>query len=639
MDPQLFDRLTRAFSRAGSRRWLVRRLTSLPLTGLLAVVAEETAASARGRKAHRHHAHDRHRHPKAERRKEQRDTHGEACIPTGQRCPAKKPRGKQGKKLSCSHCCQGASTTDASGKRVCACRPTGTACTTDSATACCSGLCDAGSCQAATPCNPPCSACQRCDATTTSCVADDTRAGQACGACHTCDATGQCQPVADGTACSDGNACTQTDTCQAGVCVGSNPVVCAALDQCHDVGVCEPGTGACTNPPKTNGTTCNDGDPCTLNDVCTNGVCGGTPVSCPGTQTCQGGACGVSCGSNFCPAANTVCDGTTCRSCTVCATCTHTTVQAAINAAAPGATIFICAGTYAENLSIPISLALVGAGDGDDPASDTILQGIAGGGPVVDIPANGQNVALHDLRIRGGNASARGGGVNHFGATLTMNDCTLTGNLALDGGGGLFNAAISTASLTGCTISRNTTPGSGGGIFNSGALTLTNCLIDFNAFIGGDGGGICNNNTGFTLTLNNTVVSRNSALNGGGIANDAGHVELIGSQVEDNNSARVNGGGVYNAPDAILTLGASSVTGNTAQFDGGGIYNESLGTVDLQGGSSVEANHADGQGGGILNQGDVNGCGTGGTVRANTAGVAGTDNCFDAGGGIGCSTC
>ena len=36
----------------------------------------------------------------------------------------------------------------------------------------------------------------------------------------------------------------------AGACVGSNPVSCTALDQCHDVGTCEAGTGTCTNPAK-----------------------------------------------------------------------------------------------------------------------------------------------------------------------------------------------------------------------------------------------------------------------------------------------------------------------------------------------------------------------------------------------------
>src|SRR5947208_16772362 len=81
--------------------------------------------------------------------------------------------------------------------------------------------------------------------------------------CHdaTCDpAPRQCSSSAkpDGASCNDGNGCTQTDTCQSGVCTGSNPVVCTALDQCRVAGTCDPTTGVCSNPNKTNGTACND---------------------------------------------------------------------------------------------------------------------------------------------------------------------------------------------------------------------------------------------------------------------------------------------------------------------------------------------------------------------------------------------
>ena len=66
-------------------------------------------------------------------------------------------------------------------------------------------------------------------------------------------ATGTCSnpPKPDGTACNDGNACTQTESCQGGICVGVNPVVCTASDQCHTVGTCDPATGQCSNPAKT----------------------------------------------------------------------------------------------------------------------------------------------------------------------------------------------------------------------------------------------------------------------------------------------------------------------------------------------------------------------------------------------------
>jgi hypothetical protein len=72
--------------------------------------------------------------------------------------------------------------------------------------------------------------------------------------------------------CNDGNACTQTDVCQGGACVGTNPVVCTASDQCH-LAVCNTGTGLCTNPNAPDGTVCSDGNECTVGDVCRGGAC------------------------------------------------------------------------------------------------------------------------------------------------------------------------------------------------------------------------------------------------------------------------------------------------------------------------------------------------------------------------------
>ncbi len=98
------------------------------------------------------------------------------------------------------------------------------------------------------------------------------------GTCNT--GTGLCsnQNKPDSSACNDSNACTQIDTCQGGTCTGANPVVCAALDQCHIVGTCNTGTGTCSNPAKPNGTACNDGDGCPA-DSCQSGAC--QPVGCP----------------------------------------------------------------------------------------------------------------------------------------------------------------------------------------------------------------------------------------------------------------------------------------------------------------------------------------------------------------------
>jgi uncharacterized repeat protein (TIGR01451 family) len=167
-------------------------------------------------------------------------------------------------------------------------------------------------------------------------------ASDQCHVAGTCNpSTGQCSnPNApNGTTCNDGNACTQTDTCQAGVCKGSNPVVCTASDQCHVAGVCNPSTGTCSNPNAANGTACNDGNACTSNDVCTNGTCGGTAYSCAAPDQChQAGTCN---GDGTCSYANrangTACnDGNACTSNDVCTggvcggtpyTCTPTVCQ------------------------------------------------------------------------------------------------------------------------------------------------------------------------------------------------------------------------------------------------------------------------------------------------------------------------
>src|SRR5206468_41328 len=96
-----------------------------------------------------------------------------------------------------------------------------------------------------------------------------------------CDATAGCVHVDNIASCDDGNACTQGDTCHDGTCTAGAPIVCAAADQCHAVGTCNPATGVCANPPKANGTICSDGNACTQTDTCQNGTCtGGNAVVC-----------------------------------------------------------------------------------------------------------------------------------------------------------------------------------------------------------------------------------------------------------------------------------------------------------------------------------------------------------------------
>ncbi len=190
------------------------------------------------------------------------------------------------------------------------------------------GTCDSGSGECSNPPAPVGTLCTDGDACTQTdqcngqgtCVGTNPVVCSALDQCHdagTCDpASGQCSSPAKtaGASCDDGSACTQTDACDgAGTCVGSDPVVCAALDQCHDAGTCNPASGQCSNPAKTAGASCDDGNACTRTDACDGaGSCAGTDaVTCTPVDQCHdAGTCDPATGVCSAPAkpADSACD-------------------------------------------------------------------------------------------------------------------------------------------------------------------------------------------------------------------------------------------------------------------------------------------------------------------------------------------
>jgi hypothetical protein len=550
MDEPAFDGLVRSLSSSPTRRSLLRLLTSLPLGALLAIPVSEEPTDARRRKAHRHQARHQHRQAKTQRRREQRkDAHGEACIPTGQRCPSRKPRGKKkGKKLSCRHCCQGTAVTAAGGKQVCGCLPNGQSCT--DATACCSGFCNGTACQAA-PCSAaiPCPACQR------------------------CGSDGLCALLADGTACDDGNACTQSDTCQGGRCVGTTPVVCPPpAGQCHDAGTCDPTNGTCTYPTLApDGTSCDGGNVCCGGNCvqcCSNTNCSGTTPICSAAHTC------VACtNSTQCPANQICLISGACHACDV--TCTGTpaecgqSLQTKMN---DGGTVHVCPGTYRPPVNLGFvppaaGVGLIGAGEGSVPASNTVLDAQMAG-RVMNIPDAGVGeVVLQRLRVTGGRFLAVGAGIRHNGTALRMTECTVASNTCTANfAGGLFVGDARTLEMTRCTVRDNHAPAStrhGGGIYTNGPTTLTDCLIEVNR-ANTSGGGI-RVNQGLTKLAGMTQVQGNHAdagpsSAGGGIYLNGGTLEIAEScRVTLNTATAENGGGIFNdvGPSAV-TLGGGT---------------------------------------------------------------------------------
>jgi CSLREA domain-containing protein len=140
-------------------------------------------------------------------------------------------------------------------------------------------------------------------------------------------------------------------------------------------------------------------------------------------------------------------------------------------------------------------------------------------------------VTLSDLTIRNGSeSSSQGAGIQNTG-TLSVNNCTLSGNSAAKGAG-LYNEG--TLAVSNSTFSGNTATGisggqdsHGGAIYNTGpgTLTLTNCTLSGNSVTGGPnplggsggtgrGGAIYNAESNAVVT--NCTIAGNTANGGAG---------------------------------------------------------------------------------------------------------------------------
>jgi len=252
------------------------------------------------------------------------------------------------------------------------------------------------------------------------------------------------------------------------------------------------------------------------------------------------------------------------------------TIGHAISLCSPGDTIMVAPAIYTENLTIEISLKIIGSG-----AATTIVDGNQAGS-VVTI-SNGR-VTLSKLTIRDGN----GGGIGNTG-TLTVNHSTISANSTSFCGGGIGNTG--TLTINHSTISGNSATNCGVGIYQGGGtLTINSSTITANTAFQGGGVGIFGSNGGLTA-INNSTLSGNSATEwGGGIGNWYGLA--INNSTLSGNSATY-GGGIWTYGTATIqnSIVAKSTSGgncyggtitsngynlssdNTCNFNGSGDMN------------------------------------------------------------------
>jgi hypothetical protein len=236
----------------------------------------------------------------------------------------------------------------------------------------------------------------------------------------------------------------------------------------------------------------------------------------------------------------------------------------AISLAVSGDTVMIAPATYRENLSINISLKLIGSA-----ATSTIIDG-GGVARVISILNSKAIVGLSKVTIQNGVFSS-GGGILNWG-TLVVTNSTISRNSAASessaAGGGIYNYH-GTLTIANSTLSGNSGYSNfmyGGAICNSGTLTITNSTLSGNTaygYFGGGGGGIYNSSG--TVTITNTTLSGNSAhaSGGGGIYNNSGSVSINNATLSGNTAAGYKGGGIFVNIGASVTL-QNSIVANSS---------------------------------------------------------------------------
>lgn len=228
------------------------------------------------------------------------------------------------------------------------------------------------------------------------------------------------------------------------------------------------------------------------------------------------------------------------------------------------------------------------------------------------------------------NTAARGGAIaGSEPASLTISGSRFLGNSATTatGGGALYLAGPAPVKVTGSLFSGNTSTGDGGAITATNELTLA---ITGSSFLGNaadfSGGALAIGN-GAVLTMKSSILSGNSAEDGGGaiFVFDGSVVNLTGNKFTENQSDG-GGGALYliaNANASTATLSGNLFQGNVAGTIGGAIRAVDDCIFSSKSDKFIANVAATGQGGGVhlVNTGGI--VITGSLFQSNVAGSSG----------------
>jgi hypothetical protein len=214
---------------------------------------------------------------------------------------------------------------------------------------------------------------------------------------------------------------------------------------------------------------------------------------------------------------------------------------------------------------------------------------------------NSGNLTIHDSTISGNTATAKGGGIQSTaGSYLSIYDSTISGNTAAYSGGGVYNCGVLTASQSNVT---GNAAGEGGGGIGNGAycgatLTISECTITGNS--SEFGGGIYNQGyTSSPLTVTDCTITGNTAGFGvgGGIYLLGGYAQLTGNLLAGNSGDLcTQSGGQFGGIDNLISDGSGGLSTNYGNIVGGTLIVGTTQDVDTTGvGSGLDSGPAPGQ--------------------------------------------
>ena len=230
----------------------------------------------------------------------------------------------------------------------------------------------------------------------------------------------------------------------------------------------------------------------------------------------------------------------------------------------------------------------------------------------------GVTASISGLTITEGSAAGSGGGLYNDDGFVTLTQCTISGNSALDGGGIYNRYDGGTATLTDCAISGNSAVTNGGGLESSGVVTLSGCSISDNSAY--YGGGLRN---GGTATLSDCTISGNSATGSGGGLDNRSTAAITDCTISGNSAANYGGGLLDEALSfATAAIADCTISGNTA-INGGGcwLYDAKTSTMN----NTIVAGNTDTGG----SAGDITATGLTGSYNLVGAGGSGGLNAAD----------